>query len=78
MDLTANSSSPQFIFPILKSTDILQCMFELGIEMSKEELMEPQRHKEKLRQIFVQLVRNLQYANFSLVHDDGRCGYNLV
>jgi hypothetical protein len=26
----------------------------------------------------LQLVRNLQYANFSIVHDDGRCGYNLV
>jgi hypothetical protein len=32
-------------------------MSELGIEMSKEELTEPQRHKEKLRQIFVHLVR---------------------
>jgi hypothetical protein len=80
MDLTTNSSSPptHFIFPILKSGEILQCMSELGIEMSKEELTEPQRHKEKLRQIFVHLVRNLQCVSPGSSHDDGRCGSNLV
>jgi hypothetical protein len=53
-------------------------MSELGIEMSKEELTEPQRHKEKLRQIFVHLVRNLQCVSPGSSHDDGRCGSNLV
>ena len=61
MDLTSSSASgpTQFVFPILKSVDILQCMSELGIEMTKQELAEPQRHKEKLRQIFMCLVRTL-------------------
>jgi kinetochore protein Nuf2 len=46
----------QFIFPILKSGEILQCMKELGIEIQKVELTEPQRHKEKLRKVFWQLL----------------------
>lgn len=46
----------QFIFPLLKNADILQCMSELGIELTKIELTEPQRHKEKLRKIFWQLL----------------------
>ena len=53
MDLT----QPQYIFPILKHADILQCMSELGVELTKAELVEPQRHKERVRRVFVALVR---------------------
>lgn len=55
MDFT--NTPAQFIFPVLKSADILQCMTELGIEMTKAELAEPHRHKDKIRTIFLQLVR---------------------
>ena len=58
MDLTTNSSTPSiYIFPLLKHSDILQCMSELGIEMNKAELAEPIRHKERVRKVFLQLVR---------------------
>jgi kinetochore protein Nuf2 len=49
-------SNTQFIFPVLKTGEILQCMAELGIDLSKAELSEPQRHKEKLRKVFWQLL----------------------
>jgi hypothetical protein len=82
MDLTTNSSiSPtRFTFPILKSGEILKCLSELGIEMSEEELTNPQRYKEKLRQFFMHLVRNLQSVcePFALPMMDRRCGYTLV
>eukprot|EP00980_Cylindrotheca_fusiformis_P006599 scaffold1390_cov138-Cylindrotheca_fusiformis.AAC.2 len=51
-----NNNHTQFIFPVLKSSEILQCMTELGIELSKVELTEPQRHKEKVRKVFWQLL----------------------
>lgn len=53
---THSNSHTQFIFPVLKSAEILQCMTELGIELSKVELAEPQRHKEKVRKVFWQLL----------------------
>jgi Nuf2 family len=46
-----------FIFPILKPTEIQQCMNELGTELTNEELNDPAHHKEKLRKIFTFLVR---------------------
>jgi hypothetical protein len=49
-----------FIFPILKPTDIQQCMYELGTELTSEELNDPAHHKEKLRKIFTFLVRNTE------------------
>jgi hypothetical protein len=52
-----SSTPPAYIFPVLKAADILQCMFELGMEMSKIELAEPARHKEKLRKVYWHLVR---------------------
>jgi kinetochore protein Nuf2 len=53
----AGTPHTQFIFPLLKNAEILQCMTELGIEMiSKTELAEPHRHKEKVRKIFWQLL----------------------
>jgi len=55
MDLTAHQQAG-FVFPVLKSAEIVQCMSELGFDLSQQELSEPARHKEKLRQVFVKLV----------------------
>jgi kinetochore protein Nuf2 len=52
----SHNSHTQFIFPVLKSAEVLQCMTELGIEVSKIELTEPHRHKEKVRKVFWQLL----------------------
>ena len=58
MDATTTGFiSKGFVFPILKSEEILQLMGELGFAMSKVELMEPHRHKERLRQMYLFLVR---------------------
>ena len=60
MDLTtpSSSSSPtQYIFPILKHSEILQCLSELSIDLNKAELSEPSRHKEKVKKVFLLLVR---------------------
>ncbi|KAL3937584.1 MAG: hypothetical protein SGBAC_007342 [Bacillariaceae sp.] len=46
----------KFVFPVLKSANIMQCMMELGIELSKEELTEPHRHRDKIRKVFWQLL----------------------
>jgi hypothetical protein len=46
-----------FIFPILKPSEIQQCMHELGTELTNDELTDPAHHKEKLRKIFIFLVR---------------------
>lgn len=51
-------SHTHFIFPVLKNVEILQCLDELGIEVCKTELAEPQRHREKIRKIFWQLLEH--------------------
>ena len=51
-------SHTHFIFPVLKIGEILQCLEELGIEVCKAELAEPQRHREKVRKIFWQLLEH--------------------
>ena len=51
-------SHTNFIFPVLKNAEILQCLDELGIEVCKTELAEPQRHREKVRKIFWQLLEH--------------------
>lgn len=57
MDYT--NTPTQFIFPVLKSADILQCMSELGIELSKAELSEPHRHRDKIKKVWFLLVRSV-------------------
>jgi hypothetical protein len=57
MDLTSNGPPASYIFPILRSQDIVECISELEIELSSQELTEPSRHKEKLRTIWLRLVR---------------------
>lgn len=61
-DYSSNNAPPtgtvptQFIFPILKSSEILTCCDELEIELTKAELSEPQRHREGIRKVFWQLL----------------------
>jgi hypothetical protein len=42
-------------------------MSELGIEMTKAELAEPVRHKERVRKVFLQLVRSAMDVLHTLV-----------
>jgi hypothetical protein len=56
MDNTEIQQSVGYSYPQLKPTEIVQCMEELGISLTKDELLEPQKHKDKIRNIFVQLV----------------------
>ena len=60
MDLSHTGAPLQgFIYPILKPADIIQCLSEIGIEISRDELQNPGHHKEKLRKIFTALVRTV-------------------
>lgn len=54
MDVTANHTI--YRFPILKNAEIIECLSEAGIDLTESELMEPQRHKEKVKQVFLSLV----------------------
>lgn len=54
MDITSNHTI--YRFPILKNAEIIECLAEAGIELNENELMEPQRHKEKVKQVFLSLV----------------------
>ena len=54
MDVT--SSQPPFRFPVLKTPEILECLAEIGIEASSNELLEPNRHKDKVKYIYNGLV----------------------
>ena len=59
MDLTNNTGSfVPFRFPVLKLADIAVCVEELDITVAitKKELLEPARHKEKFRKLFTQIV----------------------
>ena len=47
----------QFLFPMLKTSEILSCLEELGLEVSKVELTEPHRHKDKIKSLFTFFVR---------------------
>ena len=47
---------PQYIFPVLKNTEILTCCSELELELTKAELTEPQRHRDRIRKVFWQLL----------------------
>lgn len=58
MDGTSGSAKGTFKIPMLKLRDIIQCMAEMGIEATKEELQEPEHHKEKLRKIYKATVRH--------------------
>jgi len=54
MDLTAQQQS--FAFPLLKNADIINCMSELGVPLTADELAEPVRHKDRVREVFLMLI----------------------
>ena len=44
------------LFPVLKYATILQIMEEVHVPLTEAELTEPGRYKERVREVFVQLV----------------------
>mmetsp|Transcript_42424 Transcript_42424/g.48191 ORF Transcript_42424/g.48191 Transcript_42424/m.48191 type:complete len:459 (-) Transcript_42424:249-1625(-) len=56
MDLTTSHIPSHYVFPVLRHSDILQCMSELGVELTKAELVEPIRHRDRLKKVFVALL----------------------
>lgn len=54
MDIS--SSIPSYRFPILKNQEILECLTDAGIEITSNELMEPNRHKDRVKSVFNDLV----------------------
>mmetsp|Transcript_42978 Transcript_42978/g.84473 ORF Transcript_42978/g.84473 Transcript_42978/m.84473 type:complete len:460 (-) Transcript_42978:9-1388(-) len=47
---------PPYHAPLLKTAVILQCMHEMEIPMQEQELLEPERHRDAIKQLFVRLV----------------------
>ena len=45
-----------YSFPMLKGNEILQCMHELGIRLSEEELTTPEKFKPEIRRAFTNLI----------------------
>lgn len=64
MDLTTFSQT-SYRNPILKNTELIDCLKDVGCEVTKQELQEPQRNKEKLRTLFLSLVRAVICAKWS-------------
>jgi kinetochore protein Nuf2 len=56
MDATTGPADRAYLFPVLRWSEILQCMSELGIELTKQDVQEPQHSKEKLRTVYLQLL----------------------
>ncbi len=53
-------------FPILKNNMILKCMEEIEIPLTESELTEPGRHKERIREILIQLVSLCKFRHWIL------------
>ena len=56
-DRGRKSPPPAFMFPVLKFTQITECLEELEIELTKAELSEPVRHRDRLKQMWLEVVR---------------------
>ena len=54
MDVTGGLHT--FSFPLLKNAEILACLSEAGMTLTESELMEPHRHKDRVRSTFASLV----------------------
>lgn len=52
----SNANQQQYFFPKLPTSEILKCLSELGITISKEELLHPDQHKEAIKRLFEYLV----------------------
>ena len=62
MDMTS-SNKPHYRFPILKNNEIIECLTDAGIEVTSNELTEPNRHKEKIKAIYNELESILFSGN---------------
>mmetsp|Transcript_13094 Transcript_13094/g.36237 ORF Transcript_13094/g.36237 Transcript_13094/m.36237 type:complete len:463 (+) Transcript_13094:2-1390(+) len=49
-------AAPTFSFPIMKSSEILICMEELNIALTEEELKEPSRNRDRLKQMWIDVL----------------------
>ena len=68
MDITISQN--QYSFPILKFPEIIQCLAEAGIEITEAELKEPNRHKDKVKSIFLSLVSSMSKWCACALHYD--------
>ena len=50
-----------FAIPILKVHELVDLLEEIGVQLTREELDDPARHKEKLRKVWVAMVRAVVY-----------------
>ena len=64
MDITTNKHN--YSFPLLKNVELLQCLSDLGLEMTESELMEPNRHRDRVRSVFVMFVSQFYICTPSL------------
>ena len=62
-------------FPQLKIPVILQIMAEVNIPLTELELTEPQRCKERIRDVFVQLVSVREGSTMCVVKNNLSCAY---
>ncbi|KAL3766044.1 hypothetical protein ACHAWU_002759 [Discostella pseudostelligera] len=60
---TIMDSSGRTMFPILKNSTILKIMEEVKVPLTEMELTEPSRCKERVREVFVQLVSAARCTN---------------
>ena len=57
--LSASQSKPapeSFSFPMLKGSEILQCMSELNVPLTEADLMEPEKNKANIRRAMFYLI----------------------
>jgi hypothetical protein len=62
MDASANHQQPQYTYPNLEAGEIVQCLLELELDITRQQLQEPKDHKEKIRVIFLKFVSNMTCA----------------
>ena len=55
--MDANMNELEKFYPILKTHEILSLLEEVGVTLTQEELTDPVRHKEKLRKMWLEVVR---------------------
>ena len=56
MDST-KTTAKGYLFPILKADKIVEYVCQIGVELTVDELKDPARHKEKMKKVWVALVR---------------------
>uniref|UniRef100_A0A7S0CD28 Kinetochore protein Nuf2 N-terminal domain-containing protein n=1 Tax=Proboscia inermis TaxID=420281 RepID=A0A7S0CD28_9STRA len=72
MDVTHNQT---YSFPLLKNAEILTSMSDLGISICENELLEPHRHKDAIRHVFLGLIESgmgLTKQHLATPNDDAK------